>query len=356
MDKQKIRNGSAFLAICEANNIACAPFVFQTAYCLREFGIFQILDNDRFEVGASFDEITKLVQCSSYAVKTLLEAGVAFNLLQQDHDRYRLTKTAWFLLHDSMTKANFDFTHDVCYQGLFRLKESFENGKPEGLKFFSDEKTIYPVISKLPEPARTSWFAFDHYYSDVAYDQSLPFVFSNRPKEIYDIGGNTGRFSLKCCKYDSNVHLTIFDLPQQCTIAMENLKKEGFGDRVNVRPIDMLSNEPISPHCADIWWMSQFLDCFCEDQIVSILRRIREVMKSTSRVLILEPLIGSQPFQVGNMCLASYSLYFTAMANGNSKFYTLRDFEAFIRKAGLILDSVHHGLGVGHSLLICHRD
>jgi len=32
------------------------------------------------------------------------------------------------------------------------------------------------------------------------------------------------------------------------------------------------------PNQADIWWMSQFLDCFSEEQIVSILSLIHQHM------------------------------------------------------------------------------
>ena len=37
----------------------------------------------------------------------------------------------------------------------------------------------------------------------------------------------------------------------------------------------------------DAVWMSQFLDCFSEEQIVSILRRAAKVMDSGSRLYIM---------------------------------------------------------------------
>ena len=98
--------------------------------------------------------------------------------------------------------------------------------------------------------------------------------------------------------------------------------------------------------------MSQFLDCFGEEQIVRILSLVRRAMKPGSRIFVLEPLIGGQPFEIGDRCLSAFSLYFTAMANGTSRFYALQELEELAARAGLEVESAHHGLGIGHSLLI----
>ena len=46
------------------------------------------------------------------------------------------------------------------------------------------------------------------------------------------------------------------------------------------------------------------------------------------------------------------SLYFTAMANGNSKMYNTDDLTRVIRQAGLEVEKIHDGLGLGHSILV----
>ena len=347
---------SALNAIEQANLLACSPFVFQATYCLREFGIFEFLEKSK--KGALLSEIQNgiPIKLNLYALRVLTEIGTAFGLLKKTEERYFVTKESLFLLHDAMTRANFDFAHDVCYAGLDFLKQALLEGKPSGLKtLYPGMKTIYPVISKLPEPARTSWFAFDHYYSDLSYDAALPYLFERQPKHICDVGGNTGKFSIRCCSYNRDVHVTIFDLPEQCAIAKENAKKAGFENRISFEPIDLLENKPFEKNDADIWWMSQFLDCFGENDVISILRRINSTMSNTARIAVLEPLIGKQPFAVGNSCLTAFSLYFTALANGTSKFYSLQDFERFAKAADLAIESEHNGLGTGHTLLILKR-
>jgi hypothetical protein len=49
------------------------------------------------------------------------------------------------------------------------------------------------------------------------------------------------------------------------------------------------------------------------------------------------------------------SLYFTVMANGNSKMYHSDDMTRLVEQAGLRVEEIHDGLGQGHSIMICKR-
>ena len=50
------------------------------------------------------------------------------------------------------------------------------------------------------------------------------------------------------------------------------------------------------------------------------------------------------------------SLYFTAMANGNSKMYYSEDLTRLIEKAGMKVDRIIDGIGQGHNILICVKE
>ncbi|MBD1226752.1 hypothetical protein IQ211_09765 [Xenorhabdus griffiniae] len=104
-------------------------------------------------------------------------------------------------------------------------------------------------LKSIPEPAKTSWFTFDHFYSDTAFHAALKTVFSIKPKVIYDIGDNTEKWALRCCQYDSKVSVTILDLPQHIKLAKENVRNPGMADRIFGYPVDMLSdnNLPTEP-------------------------------------------------------------------------------------------------------------
>ena len=52
-------------------------------------------------------------------------------------------------------------------------------------------------------------------------------------------------------------------------------------------------------------------------------------------------------------CLQATSLYFTAMANGNSRMYSFRDTNRLIERAGLHVVQKYDHLGTAHTLLRC---
>ncbi len=97
---------------------------------------------------------------------------------------------------------------------------------------FGDWNTIYEGLSQLPEPVQTSWFAFDHYYSDRAFPSALRAVFNRPIARLLDVGGNTGKWALQCVTHDPQVHVTILDLPGQLQKAKRNIDAAGMAERV----------------------------------------------------------------------------------------------------------------------------
>lgn len=344
---------TALEAITEAQRIAFAPMLFQTAMLLRNAGILEFLDKQG-KAGATLENIEENCTLDKYAVSVLLDMGLSGRIVIQQNEHYRIAKVGHFLLHDPMTRVNMDFTQDVCYQGLFYLQDALRTGKPEGLKVFGDWPTIYPALSQLPEPARSSWFAFDHYYSDAAFNSALPHVFELAPKKLYDVGGNTGKWAIRCCRYNATVDVTILDLPQQTALAQENIAANGLNERIDCHAVDMLSDAPL-PGDADVWWMSQFLDCFSAEQIVTLLGNISRVMKPGARVCIMELFWDAQKFEAAAFSLNASSLYFTCMANGNSRFYRVTTFMKLVEQAGFEVEQRIDDLGVGHTLLVCRK-
>ena len=91
------------------------------------------------------------------------------------------------------------------------------------------------------------------------------------------------------------------------------------------------------------------------DEIVAILRRAAAVMGGETRVYIMETLWDRQRFEPATLCLTMTSLYFTAIANGNSKMYNTADLEHCIQQAGMEIETIHDHLGQGHSIVVCKR-
>ena len=340
-----------------AEFIAWGPAVFQTARIMLKWGILDMIRDSRD--GLTREDICAKTGYSDYAVKCLLEASLTIGILLVDPatDRYTLTKTGWFLATDTATRVNIDFNHDVNYEGWFHLEESLRNGKPEGLKHFGPWPTIYEGLSQLPQQVQKSWFGFDHFYSDTSFPEALKIIFDDHHvRTLYDVGGNTGKWALQCVDYCSDAVVTILDLPQQIAMMQENIKGKEGAERIHGYGIDLLDPDASFPQQADgpdAIWMSQFLDCFSMDEIVSILQRAKAAMVPHTRLYIMETLWDRQRFETAALCLTMTSLYFTAMANGNSKMYHTEDMQSCIQRAGLYVETIHDHLGLGHSIIVC---
>ncbi|MBQ5642821.1 MAG: SAM-dependent methyltransferase [Bacteroidaceae bacterium] len=342
-----------------AEFIAWGPVVFQASRLMVKFGILDALrDNDG---GLTEDEVVEKIGLSKYAVKCLLEASLCIGTVIVDTktDKYTISKTGWFLLNDQATKVNMDFNHDVNYEGWFNLEESLKEGRPAGLKHFGDWPTIYEGLSSLPEHVQKSWFGFDHFYSDSSFPEALEIVFKKHTtRSLYDVGGNTGKWALQCVGYDKDVEVTILDLPQQIGMMKANVAGKEGADRIYGHGINLLDDTKLFPQREgglDAIWMSQFLDCFSEEQIVSILTRAKAAMTSDTRLYIMETLWDRQRFEPAAFCLTMTSLYFTALANGNSKMYHSEDMIRLIDTAGLHVEDIYDGLGQGHSIIVCRK-
>lgn len=334
--------------------IAFGPSVFQAARSLRDAGVLRQIAGAG-EEGIDFEALVLRVDLPRYGLRVLLEAGLGIGLLVRRDGRFHTTRTAWFLEHDPLTRANMDFTHDVNYLGLFSLDASVRSGRAEGLKNFGRWDTIYEGLAHLPASAQEAWLNFVHFYSDATFSESLPLVFERRPRRLMDIGGNTGRFASRCLAHDPDVVVTIADLDGALRMARERMAEPVAAGRLRLAAVDLLSDTQPLPRDQDAIWMSQFLDCFGESEILSILRRCHEALAPGGRVYILEPFWDRQRFEAAAFCLQQTSLYFTAIANGRSQMYESTLFLEFVARAGFEVERQHDHLGISHTLLVCRR-
>jgi len=341
---------TAFDARFEAQRLAFGPVVFQCVRHAWKRGMLQALAKAG-DVGLSIAELAAGGQWTPYALKVALESCLSAGVVRLVQGRYVLDKTGYCLLNDPITRVNFDWVHDVCYRAMLELDRSLDEGRPAGLEAFGDWPTVYDALSALPEPAKSSWFAFDHLYSDTSFPLILPDVFATAPKRLLDIGANTGKFARAALGHHPQVELHLVDLPAQLAMADATLVAAGVRERAHLHPRDMLDDRQALPDGMDVVWMSQFLSCFAEEAIASIFRRAATALAPHGQVLVLDTFWDRQRYDIAAYCLINTSPYFTAVANGTSKVYESADYVRLARDAGLTLVTARDGIGYCHSLL-----
>lgn len=331
----------------EAQKIAFSPLTFCAMKAMRDLGIIRCIE-EAGDDGISDIEIANKCNLSLYGVGVLCDMGLGMGAIKlcnfETPKKFRLSKLGWMLQNDSLTIANMDFVADVCYKGAASLEESICSGKPEGLKVFSNLPTIYEALSTLPPKVRSSWFKFDHFYSDIAFDFCLPIVLGRKPNTIVDIGANTGKWALRLLEASQTVCVKLVDLPGQLSEAKDNIKTAGFLDRADFISCNVLNKDCVIPQ-GNAMWMSQFLDCFSLEQIKNILENIARVADTSTDIYVLEPFWDCQRFRASSYSLMATSLYFTCMANGVSKMYCYEDIIKVAQDVGLSLQEAHHNIG-----------
>ena len=337
-----------------AQRIALAPLMFQAARLLRDLGILSALQ--AADSGLTSEEVARQVDVTPYGVTVLLEAGRAAGLLRASDDRYLLTEVGDCLLADELARVNMDVVHHCLYQPLYYLEDSIRQGEPVGLhKVFGHSETIYPALASLPEPAQSTWFRWDHYFSDLAFPDALQEVFARPPRKLLDIGGNTGEWAFRCVEQHPDVKVTILDLPQVVALAERRISDGKLSDRIDTRPMDLLDDSQHFPRGFDAMWMSQLVDCFSEDDLLRILKRAAAAMEPTATLYILDSFWDRQRHEIGTFCLQLNSLYFTCLATGRSRMYRFTDLAPLIEAAGLRVERVVDRLGLCSSLVICQK-
>lgn len=342
---------SALDAITAAQRLAFAPLAFQASVALRDRGVLAALA--QAPLGCTSEEVAQTTGLSPYAARVLLEAGLGMQIVWRRDGRFRIGKLGRFLLDDELTRVNVDFMRDVCYQAAAHLDASLLEGRPAGLQTLGPWDTLYEGLSVLPEPARRSWHAFDHYYSDQAFPAVCERLADSAPARLLDVGCNTGRFAETCLSRLPALQVGLVDLPLQLDRARARLAEAGLAQRAQFHPLDVLDVQAALPLGYDLIWMSQFLDCFSDAQIVALLGKARAALAPGGRLWILELFWDRQRFEGAAFSLQQTSLYFTCVANGNSQMYEAAVFLGLVERAGLIVERQSDGVGGFHTLLEC---
>ncbi len=344
---------SAIDAVTAAQWLAFAPLAFQATAIMQDRGLLAALANAGATEGSSIDEVAATCGLSDYAARVLLEAGLGLHIVWRRDGRYHLGKLGRFLLDDEMTRVNFDFTRDVCYQAAAHLDESLSQGRPAGLKTLGPWNTLYEGLSVLPEPALGSWHAFDHFYSDRAFPAVCDRLENTLPVRMLDVGCNTGKWAELYLGRFPELQVGLVDLAPQLERARERLTDAGLIERAKLHPVNLLDPEAVLPGGYDLICMSQFLDCFSDEQIVNILGKVRLALPQGGRVWILELFWDRQRFAAAALSLQQTSLYFACVANGNSQMYDSAVFLKLVERSGFVVTTLTDGVGGYHTLLEC---
>jgi 2-polyprenyl-3-methyl-5-hydroxy-6-metoxy-1,4-benzoquinol methylase len=238
---------------------------------------------DVFEslAGAPLTAAEVAQRCGTHpgATEKLLNALVGVGCLQVRGGRYGLRRSArsWVLKDGKNSFRDQNLLHYLEWRWWEHCEEYVRTGKPLRVHqtMTEEEWGIYQrgMRSGLEMPAQ--WVA-----------RHLPLARAAR--QMLDIGGAHGYFSVAICRRYPELRATVLDLPEAIKHAAPLLAKEGMGDRVSHRAGNALT-EDLGTEIYDLVFMAAVVHHFDDRTNRQLMQRVGRALRPGGLVAIWEP-------------------------------------------------------------------
>ncbi len=151
-------------------------------------------------------------------------------------------------------------------------------------------------------------------------------------RDMLDIGGSHGYYSVALCRRHLDLRSVVLDLPQAVEHAAPILAKEGMGDRVTLRAGDALSDDLGDATC-DLVIIWSLVHHFDDAQNRELMRRVARALRPGGVVVIGEAIRASSPAKAGQFG-SFFDLYFAMISE--SGIWTFEEMADWQRAAGLV--------------------
>jgi SAM-dependent methyltransferase len=269
----------------------------------------------------SADAVASACGTDQRATEQLLNLLVTMRYLRFDDSGYRLTKgTARWMLRDSP-----EGIRDLV------LMKRLEWRWIDGLEAYLRSGTPVDVHETM---SADDWSAYQRgmrAQANVAGPRLTRFVpVPKGAREMLDIGGSHGFFSVLLCRRQPGLRATVLDLPEAVEQAAPILEREGMGERVVLRAGDALIDD-LGQAAFDLVLMFSLVHHFDEATNRSLVVRAAAALRPGGRMVILEAL-RPRPGRGGQLG-AFFDLYFGMTSESGT--WTLDEMAAWQVAAGL---------------------
>jgi 2-polyprenyl-3-methyl-5-hydroxy-6-metoxy-1,4-benzoquinol methylase len=256
------------------------------------------------------------------ATEKLLNALVGVGCVQVREGRYRLRRSArsWVLKDGKNSFRDQNLLHYLEWQWWEHLEEYVCTGEPLRVhqNMTAEQWGVYQrgMRSGIEMPAQ--WVA-----------RHLPMPRAAR--EMLDIGGGHGYFSVAICRRHPQLRATILDLPAAIEHAGLLLRQEGMGERVMHQAGDALADD-LGDERYDLVFMAAMVHHFDDATNRELLRRIGRALRPGGIAAIWEPArqdAAGKIRQVGGLM----DLFFGFFSEAGT--WSAREVASWFRDAGL---------------------
>lgn len=148
-------------------------------------------------------------------------------------------------------------------------------------------------------------------------------------KNMLDLGGGPGTYTITFLKKYPALKGTIVDLPLTLEIAKENLKKYGMGKRVSLKPGNFLKDKIGNGY--DFAWLSHILHSSSEEECELVIKKVYDSLDKDGLVAIHDFVLN--PDKVSPPFAAIFGVHMLAVTE-RGRTYTYDEIRGWLEKAG----------------------
>jgi SAM-dependent methyltransferase len=153
-------------------------------------------------------------------------------------------------------------------------------------------------------------------------------------RDLLDIGGSHGFYSVGLCKRNNNLRAVILELPEAIEAARPLLEKENMGDRIKYRPGDATKDD-LGSGAWDVVFISNLVHHFDLATNRDITKRIFESLRPGGTFTILESIRPHSPEAAQKARLGALLDFFFAVTS-QSGTWTIEEMAGWQKDAGFI--------------------
>lgn len=298
---------------------AYSPVYARSIVLATKLGIFDALRDE----GRSASSIAERAGTDPMATEKLLNLLVTMRYLRHRDGAYSLTRHArrWLLADAPGSVRDMILMKELEWTWIDRLEDFVREGRPLDVHatMSTDDWRAYQRGMRAQANVLARWLA-----------RRVPVPAGAR--DMLDIGGSHGFFSVVLCRRHPQLHATVLDLPEAVEHAAPLLEREGMGERVVLRAGDALTDD-LGEAAYDLILIFSLVHHFDDATNRKLVSRAARALRPGGYLVIGDALGPSAPGKGGQQA-AFFDLYFALTSeSGLWSFDDMRDWQV---AAGLI--------------------
>jgi len=282
-------------------------------------GIFESLASG----GRTAADVARVCGTDARGTEKLLNALVGSSYLRRQRELYSLRPVArrWLLAEGGQSLRDNMLYRALEWQAIEHTEEFIRTGKPLNV-----HEELTPQMWSLYQRGMRSLAGLSA--REVAWRTPVP----RGARNLIDIGGAHGYYSVALCRRHRGLNATVLDLPEAVQHAAPILAKENMGHQVVHRSGSALTDE-LGEACWDLALVSQLVHHFDEETNRALVRRVAKALRPGGVLAILElfrPASRGRGGQVG----ALLDLFFAVTSESGT--WSWQEISDWQRAAGLV--------------------